>query len=91
MLDAELSARNLNALLDRVLEIATHTFNATVGLILLKEPEQQMLRVQAQVGFGENLDDPTLAIAVGQGFSGKIAATGEPGILPDLNAPRTEC
>ncbi len=84
VLDAELSARNLNALLDRVLEIASHTFSATVGLILLKEPEQQILRVQAQVGFGDDLDDPTLAIAVGQGFSGKIAETGEPGILPDL-------
>ncbi len=85
VLDAELSARNLNALLDRVLEIASHTFSATVGLILLKEPEQQILRVQAQVGFGDDLDDPTLAIAVGQGFSGKIAETGEPGILPDLS------
>jgi signal transduction histidine kinase len=85
VLDAELSARNLNALLDRVLEITTHTFNATVGMILLKEPEQQVLRVQAQVGFGDDLDDPTLAIAVGEGFSGEIATTGEPGILPDLN------
>ena len=40
--------------------------------------------MQAQVGFGEDLEDPTLAIAVGQGFSGTIAETGEPGILPDL-------
>lgn len=86
VLDAELSARNLNALLDRVLEITTQTFSATVGLILLKEPEQQILRVQAQVGFGDDLDDPTLAIAVGHGFSGAIAETGEPGILPDLSA-----
>ncbi len=85
VLDAELSASNLNALLNRVLEIATHTFSAAVGLILLKEPEQQVLRVQAQVGFGDDLDDPTMAIAIGEGFSGKIAETGEPGILPDLN------
>ena len=86
VLDAELSAGNLDALLDRVLEITIHTFNATVGLVLLKEQEQQVLRVQAQVGFGEDLEDPTLAIAVGQGFSGEIARTGEPGILPDLTA-----
>ncbi len=84
VLDAELSARNLNALLERVLNITAQTFNASVGLILLKEPEQQVLRVQAQVGFGEDLEDPTLAIAVGHGFSGAIAETGEPGILPDL-------
>jgi signal transduction histidine kinase len=38
------------------------------------------------MGFGEVLDDPMLAIAVGEGFSGEIARTGEPGILPDLTA-----
>ncbi len=86
VLDAELSARDLNVLLDRVLKITTQTFNATVGLILLKEPEQQTLRAQAQVGFDDNLDDPTVAIAVGHGFSGTIAETGEPAILPDLSA-----
>jgi len=85
VLDAELSARNLKALLERILEITTRTFNATVGLILLKEVEQQVLRVEAQVGFGEDLDDPTLAIAMGQGFSGRIAESGEPAILPDLS------
>jgi signal transduction histidine kinase len=86
VLDAELSAGNLDALLKRVLEITTHTFNAPVGVILLKDPEQQLLRVQAQVGFGDDLNEPTLVIAMGQGFSGRIAETGEPGILPDLNA-----
>ena len=86
VLDAELSAGNLHALLARVLEITTGTFGAAVGLVLLKEPEHQMLRVQAQAGFGEDLDDPGVAIAVGEGFSGEIARTGEPGILPDLTA-----
>ena len=43
-----------------------------------------MLRVRAQVGFGDDLDDPTLEIAIGQGFSGMIAESGEPDILPDL-------
>ncbi len=86
VLDAELSAKNLNALLERVLEVATHTFSATLGVVLLKDAEQQVLRVQAQVGFGDDLNDPTLEIAMGQGFSGTIAETGEPGILPDLSA-----
>ena len=86
VLDAELSARNLNALLERVLEITTHTFNATLGLILLKEAEQQVLRVQAQVGFGDDLDDPTLAIAVGQGFLGQDRRDRRAGNLARLGA-----
>ncbi len=86
VLDAELSARNLDALLQRVLEISSEMFAATLGVILLKDMEQQVLRVRAQVGFGEDLNDPSLEIAMGQGFSGMIAESGEPDILPDLDA-----
>lgn len=86
VLDAELSAKNLNALLARVLEVVMYTFSATLGVVLLKDTDQQTLRVQSQVGFGDDLDDPTLEIAMGKGFSGKIAETGEPEILPDLTA-----
>jgi len=84
VLDAELSAGNLNALLERVLEIATHTFNANLGLILLKDADQQLLRVQAQVGFPEVLDGLGSETPIGEGFAGKIALVGEPAILPDL-------
>ena len=84
VLDAELSAGNLNALLERVLEIATHTFNANLGLILLKDAEQQLLRVQAQVGFPDALDGLSSETPIGEGFAGTIALTGEPAILPDL-------
>lgn len=83
--DAELSAGNLDVLLHRVLQIGSEIFGATSGLILLKDADQQLLRVRAQVGYGEDLEDATLAITIGQGFSGSIAATGEPGILPDLD------
>ena len=86
VLDAELSAGNLNALLERVLEIATHTFNATLGLILLKDADQQVLRVQAQVGFPGALDGLSSETPVGEGSAGKIALTGEPAILSDLRA-----
>ncbi len=86
VLDAELSAKNLDALLQRVLEISSEIFSATLGVVLMKDMEQRVLRVCAQVGFGNDLEDPSLEIAVGQGFSGKIAESGEPGILPDLEA-----
>jgi signal transduction histidine kinase len=86
VLDAELSAKNLASLLERVLEISSQMFAATLGVVLLKDAEQPVLRVAAQVGFDDDLNDPTLEIAMGQGFSGTIAATGEPGILPDLES-----
>jgi signal transduction histidine kinase len=84
VLDAELSAKNLEALLQRVLEISGEMFDATLGVVLLKDPERPLLRVRAQVGFGDDLSDPLLVIAMGQGFSGTIAETGEPAILADV-------
>lgn len=87
LLDAELSAQSLSAVLERVLEITTRTFNATVGVILLLDPEASTLRVKASVGIGGDVDEQ-LSIALGQGFTGRIAETGEPGILPDLNTSK---
>src|SRR5579863_3041789 len=45
VMDAELSAGNLDTLLVRVLQIALNTFGANVGLILLSDADQQVLRV----------------------------------------------
>jgi signal transduction histidine kinase len=85
LLDAELSAQSLPAVLERVLEITTRTFKAKLGLILLLDPETMTLRVSSAVGFDRNELDDQLAIDLGRGFSGKIAETGEPAILPDLS------
>jgi len=84
VLDAELSAKDLSSLLDRVLQITCETFRATVGVVLLVDAETQLLRVKSVVGLDVTIDED-LAIAMGQGFSGQIAATGEPAILPDLS------
>jgi signal transduction histidine kinase len=84
VLDAELMAQNLEALLQRILEITTANFGATLGLVLLRDLEADVLRAKACVGFDAPLDDE-LCINLGQGFSGNIAQTGEPAILPDLD------
>jgi signal transduction histidine kinase len=83
VLDAELSAPNLSALLARVLGITTRIFDASVGVILLLDPNTQSLRVQAAVGVEGDLSD--VAVEIGQGFSGHIAATGEPDVLADIS------
>ncbi len=80
VLDAELSSGNLNTLLDRVLRTTTQSFNATLGVVLLRDTDD-LLRPKAVVG----LDlDASLEVPVGVGFTGQIAKTGEPAILPDL-------
>src|SRR5580704_11021719 len=84
VLDAELSAENLDVLLDRVLKRATQTFNANLGMILMCDAEQQALRIDSHVGFSADDDDLSVVTPIGEGFAGKIAQTGEPAILPDL-------
>jgi signal transduction histidine kinase len=83
ILDAELSAINLTALLERVLVVTGGIFGAHIGAVLLVDPESNKLRVRSATGlpadFGEGI-----AIDSGQGFTGHIFETGEPDLLPDL-------
>ena len=81
VLDAELSAPNLTALLRRVLEITVTNFGASNGVVLLRDLESDLLHVTASVGLEESPEDFT--IAVGQGFSGRVAQTGEPDVVLD--------
>ena len=84
VLDAELSARNLSALLERVLGITTRIFNASAGIILLLDPgHPNVCAFKRRSGIEGDLSG--LTVEVGQGFSGHIAATGEPDILPDIS------
>jgi signal transduction histidine kinase len=83
VLDAELSASGLDSVLERVLQITTNTFKASLGIILLRDGDAPLLRARAYVGIGTAVEN--VEIEFGTGFSGRIAATGEPGILPDLS------
>jgi signal transduction histidine kinase len=82
VLEAELSAGNLEALLTRVLSVTVDTFEATAGFVLLRDPETDMLNVTASRGLPEPIHDE-LGIRVGQGLTGKIAETGEPALVLD--------
>jgi len=83
VLDAELSAKNLSTLLERVLVITGGIFGANIGAVLLADAESNKLRVRSATGmapgFGEDAE-----ICMGQGFTGHIFETGEPDMLPDL-------
>jgi len=85
VLDAELAAADLAVLLRRVLDITTQTFQASVGAVLLREPEADFLRVASSSGLGEIGLPEDFRITVGVGFSGKIAATGESAMVLDTS------
>ncbi|MGE5205160.1 MAG: ATP-binding protein [Chlamydiota bacterium] len=80
VLDAELTAPDLSALLRKVLEITAGTFGAQLGTILLREPEGDALRLAAAVGFGSELEED-YCVRPGEGFSGKVATGTEPDLL----------
>jgi signal transduction histidine kinase len=85
LLDAELASADLTALLNRVLDITTQTFQASLGIILLGDDEIGGLRISASVGMDVKVPED-FKIELGSGFSGKIAETGEPNMILDTNA-----
>src|SRR5499427_451906 len=85
ILDAELAAGDLGMLLQKVLDITTRTFQASMGVLLLREGEGDALKVSAAVGFDVKLPED-FKIASGTGFAGKIAASGGTGMILDTNA-----
>ena len=85
LLDAELASSDLSALLSKVLDITTQTFQASVGIILLRDAECGGLRISSSVGLDVELPED-FKIEMGSGFSGKIAVSGEPGMILDTNA-----
>jgi signal transduction histidine kinase len=84
LLDAELASADLSALLAKVLDITTQTFQASLGIILLCDAEVGALRISASVGMDVEVPED-FKVELGSGFSGKIAMTGEPGMILDTN------
>ena len=85
LLDAELAASDLNTLLQKVMEITTRTFQASMGAILLRDVENSTgdLRIANVAGL-EGLPEES-TVVVGQGFGGKIAATGKASMVLDTS------
>jgi signal transduction histidine kinase len=84
ILDVELVDSSLDSMLQRVLEITCQTFDAVLGLVMLRDKESDLLRVHASLGL-----DPQLRgefnFNLGQGLCGDIAKTGEPCIVLDTS------
>ncbi|HZU30188.1 MAG TPA: GAF domain-containing sensor histidine kinase [Candidatus Angelobacter sp.] len=85
LLDAELAAGDLSVLLGKVLDITTQTFQASLGIILLRDEEAGSLRISSSVGIEAEIPED-FRVELGTGFSGQIAVSGEPGMILDTNA-----
>ncbi len=85
LLDAELAADRLSVLLQKVMEITIRTFQASMGAILLREAEHDHLHVANAVGLDHEVPED-FKVAIGHGFGGKIAASGEPAMVLDTSA-----
>ena len=87
LLDAELAAGDLPVLLETVLAVTIQTFQASLGCMLLREPETNLLKIGCSLGLDFELSGD-FRIPVGIGFSGKIAATGEADMVLDNSADK---
>jgi len=88
LLDAELAADDLSVLLQKVMEITTRTFQASMGSILLRDFENSHLTLANTVGLDEEVPED-FRLAIGQGFTGQIAENGEPAMVLDTSADGT--
>jgi len=79
VLDAELAAGDLSSILSRVLDHTLANFSANLGLVLLKVPESETLRVEAIAGFGDrDIGNTPDDLQDQPGMANNIATTGEP-------------
>src|SRR6266404_924804 len=79
--EAELSAPDVATLLDKTLESVTGTFAADVGAVMLKNSDADVLGMAAARGM--EAEDYGITVPFGQGFSGRIAQSGEAHIVLD--------
>ena len=82
--EAGLAARSMEDLVRELLTRVSGLLNADRATVLLLDKEVDLLRVRAAIGLDEELA-PDVTVPLGSGMDGRIAATGEPMIVPDLS------
>jgi len=81
--DATLSRLDVSDLLDELLERVRDLLDTDTAAILLLDPHARQLVATAAKGLEEEVRQG-FRIAVGRGFAGRVAATAQPVILPDV-------
>src|SRR5512146_1607698 len=82
--DAALSRLDEQALLETLLDRVKKTLQVDTAAVLLADPSSRQLVATAASGIEEEVVQG-VRVALGAGFAGRIAASGEPVILADIN------
>lgn len=87
--DATLAYLDLDDLLAALLHRVTDILNADTSAVLLVEEDGRTLAARAAKGLEEEVERG-FRLPVGRGFAGRVAATRQPVVIPDLdNSPVT--
>jgi anti-sigma regulatory factor (Ser/Thr protein kinase)/putative methionine-R-sulfoxide reductase with GAF domain len=87
--DATLAYLDLDDLLAELLTRVTDILNADTAAVLLVEEDGRTLAARAAKGLEEEVEQG-FRLPVGRGFAGRVAATRQPVVIPDLdNSPVT--
>jgi signal transduction histidine kinase/CheY-like chemotaxis protein/HAMP domain-containing protein len=83
----ELAARvpRMQDLLGLVLQNTMGAVRATIGSIMMLNPERQTLKVIVSHGISEDIASQT-EVRLGEGIAGKVAADGQPALVEDIEA-----
>jgi serine phosphatase RsbU (regulator of sigma subunit)/anti-sigma regulatory factor (Ser/Thr protein kinase) len=87
--EATLAFLDLDDLLEELLKRVTEILTADTAAVLLVEDDGRTLAARAAKGLEEEVERG-FRLPVGRGFAGRVAATREPVVIPDLdNSPVT--
>jgi signal transduction histidine kinase/DNA-binding NarL/FixJ family response regulator len=74
---------DIRQVLQVILQRTMAAVNANIGSIMIMDEESQVLRIAAANGLDESVVKNT-AISIGEGIAGKVAQTGEPVLVEDV-------
>jgi len=83
VLDAELSSGEITGMFQKVLEITSANFGASMAAILLRQPDSDSFKIQRSVGI-EGLVPDDAEFDLGTGFCASLVASGEPEMILDV-------
>jgi len=85
VLDAELSSGEIGKMFEKVLEITSANFGASMAAILLRPADSDIFKLECSLGIEGLISDET-EFELGKGFCGSILASGEPEMILDAGS-----
>jgi signal transduction histidine kinase len=83
VLDAELASGDIGTMFQKVLEITSANFGASMAAIMLRQTDSDSFRMEASLGI-EGLVPEEMEAEFGAGFCGSLVISGEPEMILDV-------